>query len=46
VAPVLLSAIWRATFEHLDPEPYDYKGLVDTHLDVLFRGLAVEGAPP
>lgn len=46
VAPVLLSAIWRVTFAHLDPEPYDYKGLVDTHLDVLFRGLAVEGAPP
>ena len=40
VAPVLLSAIWRVTFAHLDPEPYDYKALIDTHLDVLFRGLA------
>jgi AcrR family transcriptional regulator len=46
VAPVLLSAIWRVTFAHLDPEPYDYKGLIDTHLDVLFRGLAAEGAAP
>jgi AcrR family transcriptional regulator len=46
VAPVLLAAIWRATFAHLDAEPYDYKGLVDTHLDVLFRGLAVEGDAP
>jgi AcrR family transcriptional regulator len=46
VAPVLLGAIWRATFAHLDPEPYDYKGLIDTHLDVLFRGLAVEGEAP
>jgi hypothetical protein len=46
VAPVLLSAIWRVTFAHLDPEPYDYKGLIDTHLDVLFRGLAAEGATP
>ena len=45
VAPVLLSAVWRATFSHLDPEPYDYKGLIDTHLDVLFRGLAADGAP-
>ena len=46
VAPVLLSAVWRATFAHLDAEPYDYKGLIDTHLDVLFRGLAAEGAAP
>ena len=46
VAPVLLCAIWRATFGHLDAEPYDYQGLVDTHLDVLFRGLAVEGDAP
>ena len=45
VAPVLLSAIWRVTFAHLDAEPYDYQGLIDTHLDVLFRGLAPEGAP-
>jgi AcrR family transcriptional regulator len=46
VAPVLLSAIWRVTFAHLDAEPYDYQGLIDTHLDVLFRGLAPEGAAP
>lgn len=46
VAPILLGAIWRATFGHLDTEPYDYKGLIDTHLDVLFRGLAAEGAVP
>jgi AcrR family transcriptional regulator len=46
VAPVLLSAIWRVTFSHLDAEPYDYAGLVDTHLDVLFRGLAAEETRP
>jgi hypothetical protein len=46
VAPVLLCAIWRVTFSHLDAEPYDYRGLVETHLDVLFRGLAVEGTAP
>lgn len=45
VAPVLLGAIWRVTFAHLDSEPYDYKGLVETHLDILFRGLAAEEAP-
>ena len=46
VAPVLLGAIWRVTFAHLDSEPYDYRGLVETHLDILFRGLAPDGAAP
>jgi AcrR family transcriptional regulator len=39
IAPVLLGAMWRVTFAQFDAEPYDYKGLIDTHLDVLFRGL-------
>ncbi len=42
IAPVLLGAIWRVTFAQFDPEPYDYKGLIGTHLDVLFRGLSTE----
>jgi AcrR family transcriptional regulator len=46
IAPMLLAAIWRVTFSHLDPEPYDYKGLLATHLEILFRGLAPEGATP
>ena len=46
IAPVLLGAIWRVTFASLDPKPYDYQGLIETHLDVLFRGLAPEGATP
>ena len=46
VAPMLLSAIWRATFSHLDPVPYDHKALLATHLDVIFRGLAPDGAAP
>jgi AcrR family transcriptional regulator len=45
VAPVLLGAMWRSTFARFDAAPYDYKGLIDTHLDVLFRGLAAEGDP-
>lgn len=40
IAPVLLGAIWRVTFARFDEAPYDYQGLIDTHLDVLFRGLA------
>ena len=46
VAPILLGAVWRVTFSHLDSEPYDYRGLIDTHLDVLFRGLGVGGDMP
>ena len=46
IAPVLLAAIWHATFAQFDPAPYDYKGLIDTHLDVLFRGLEPQGATP
>ena len=46
IAPVLLGAIWRATFAQFDVEPYDYQGLIETHLDVLFRGLAPERATP
>jgi AcrR family transcriptional regulator len=40
IAPVLLGAMWRTTFAKFDEMPYDYQGLIDTHLDVLFRGLA------
>jgi AcrR family transcriptional regulator len=43
VAPVLLGAMWRTTFAQFDDTPYDYKGLIETHLDVLFRGLSVDG---
>ena len=46
IAPVLLGAIWQSTFAQFDAAPYDYRGLIDTHLDVLFRGLAPEGARP
>ena len=43
IAPVLLGAMWRVTFAQFDTEPYDYKGLIDTHLNVLFGGLTAEG---
>ena len=43
VAPVLLGAMWRTTFARFDEEPYDYTGLIELHLDVLFRGLSVDG---
>ncbi|MBV8979077.1 MAG: TetR/AcrR family transcriptional regulator [Alphaproteobacteria bacterium] len=40
MAPLLLSVLWRSTFAQFDAVPYDYQGLLDTHLDVLFQGLA------
>jgi AcrR family transcriptional regulator len=46
IAPMLLAAIWRATFAHLDPKPYDHKAQIATHLDIFFRGLAPDGAAP
>lgn len=42
VAPLLLAAIWRTTFAPLDAAPYDYAGLIETHIATLLRGLAVE----
>ena len=42
IAPLLLAAFWRTTFAQFDAEPYDYQGLVQTHLDVLLRGLAAQ----
>ena len=40
IAPMLLAAFWRTTFAQFDAEPYDYQGLIETHLDTLLRGLA------
>ena len=42
IAPVLLGAIWRTTFAQLDSEPYDYAGLIETHIATLLRGLKRE----
>jgi AcrR family transcriptional regulator len=44
IAPVLLLMLWRTTVARFDAVPYDYQGLINTHLDTLLRGLAAEGA--
>jgi AcrR family transcriptional regulator len=44
IAPFLIVMFWRTTFARFDDAPYDYQGLIDTHLDMLLRGLAKEGA--
>ncbi len=43
IAPLLLAIFWRTTFAQFDSEPYDYQGFINTHLDVLLRGLSAEG---
>ncbi len=40
IAPLLLAAFWRITFAPLDAAPYDYEGLIATHIDTLLRGLS------
>lgn len=43
IAPILLAAIWRTTFAQFDATPHDYQGFLQTHLDVLLRGIAADG---
>jgi len=40
IAPFLLTAIWRRTFEHLDNRRFDFAALLRQHADFLLRGLA------
>jgi AcrR family transcriptional regulator len=40
IAPILLVILWRTTFAREETEPYDLEGLVETHIDVLLKGLA------
>ncbi|SRR5579885_176008 len=46
MAPILLAALWRTTFAKFDAVPYDIDGLIETHIDVLLKGLSAHrGAP-
>jgi AcrR family transcriptional regulator len=44
VVPVMFTAIWRASFGTLDSETFDYGGFIETHLDIILRGIAAEKA--
>ncbi|MBP2294171.1 TetR/AcrR family transcriptional regulator [Azospirillum rugosum] len=46
VAPMLMSALWRSTFEALEGRPLDVPALVRAHLDNLRRALAPDGEGP
>ena len=45
IAPILLAAFWRVTFAPLDAEPYDYEGLIATHIDTLLRRISAGDKP-
>lgn len=42
IAPMIIVALWRSVFGRFDEAPYDHQGLIETHIDVLLRGLAAE----
>jgi AcrR family transcriptional regulator len=42
IAPVLLAAFWRTTFAAFDAVPYDHAAMIQTHIDILLRGLVPE----
>jgi AcrR family transcriptional regulator len=44
MAPILLIALWRTSFARFDTTPFDSQAFVQTHIDVLLKGLAAEGA--
>jgi len=43
IAPFLLSAIWRRTFEQFDNRRFDLAALLRQHTEFLLRGLAADG---
>ena len=45
VSPLLVIMMWRSVFARFDTQPYDYQGLVETHIDTLLRGLSAEAVP-
>ncbi len=45
IAPLLMIALWRSSFEPVAGQPLDVPGLLAEHLDHLRRTLVREGAP-
>ncbi len=40
VAPMLIIMLWRTAFGQFDETPYDYQGLIESHVQTLLKGLA------
>jgi len=45
IAPFLLTALWRRTFESYDHRRSDREALLRQHTEILLRGLSPDGAP-
>ena len=43
IAPMLIAALWKNSFEAHDDAPLDTQALVRAHLDLLLRGLETQG---
>ena len=43
MSPILLVVLWRTTFARFDATPFDVQAFVQTHIELLLRGLAPEG---
>ncbi|MGE5145837.1 MAG: TetR/AcrR family transcriptional regulator [Candidatus Eiseniibacteriota bacterium] len=46
IAPVIVLAIWKNSFERFEAEPLDAKAYLTNHLDILMHGIAAPGATP
>jgi len=44
-APFLVIVFWRTVFGQFDDKPYDYAGLIETHVQTLAQGLRKEVTP-
>lgn len=44
-APFLVIVFWRTVFGQFDDKPYDYAGLIETHVQTLVQGLRKEVTP-
>jgi AcrR family transcriptional regulator len=44
MAPFLLTAIWRSTFERIDDRRFDFAAMLRQHVEFLLRGLAPDKA--
>jgi AcrR family transcriptional regulator len=44
-APFLVIVFWRTVFGQFDAAPYDYAGLIETHVQTLVQGLRKENTP-
>ncbi|WP_431855156.1 TetR/AcrR family transcriptional regulator [Azospirillum sp.] len=45
IAPMLMIAVWRSSFEPVEGRPLDVRGLLAEHLDHLRRALQPDGPP-